>query len=421
MDQYYKRILDEQITQKLKTIGAIYIRGPKWCGKTTTAKRYAKSVVELQKSTAMNDYIALANNAPSVLLKREKPVLIDEWQLAPTIWNAVRTYVDDVNSPGQFILTGSATPIEDATLHSGTGRIGRLTMYPMSLYESLDSNGQISLKDIVNQTAKMDGVVSSLNIEKIAYVLCRGGWPSTMDKDPHFSVLLAKDYVDALCESDVAKTVGVPLNPLLVRTLMRSYSRNVSTMVTDKTILEDVRFHYGDISDTMIRNYIQALEKLYVIDEIPAWNPNLRSKTVIRSSNKKSFVDPSLACAALDISPEKLLLDYQTFGLLFENLCLRDLKIYAGANGGYVRHYRDQYGLECDAVIHFDNGRYGLVEIKLGTQELNKAASNLLKLNQLIQSHQMPKPDFLLIITGSDYAYQRKDGVLVVPIGCLKD
>jgi len=421
MLKYYPRIIDRTIAEKLQYTGAIFIRGPKWCGKSTSARQIAKSQVLLGDASDSTNYLELAKMAPSIILKGTTPRLIDEWQLAPQLWNTIKTEIDRRNLPNQFILTGSATPVDDDSHHPGTGRIARIDMYPMSLYESQESSGKISLANFLKNTnINIDGIESSLTIDDYAYLICRGGWPSTLSLKRELAVKVAKDYLLSLTEDDIARTARLPHNPRLTRLLLRSYARNIATIDSYKSIFNDVKSQYSDVSDSLLYQYLNALERLFIIDEIEAWNPNLRSKNVIRSAKKKHLIDPSLAAASLDASPESLLLDVKTMGLMFESLVARDLKIYATSNGGYVNHYRDAYGLECDTVLHFDNGKYLLIEIKLGDHHVEMAAKNLLRLNSLIKEKNMTAPSALIIITGTKLAYRRDDGIYVVPLGCLK-
>lgn len=418
---YYERIVDKIIEEKLKYTGAVYIRGPKWCGKSTTAKRVCNSFAELGDIQGDFDYVQLADLSPALVLSGDTPRLIDEWQLAPQLWNAVKSEIDRRNLPGQFVLTGSSTPITDDKRHPGTGRIAQIVMYPMSLYESNNSTGAISLMDLLmNQNIDINGISSKLSIEDYAHLICRGGWPTTINLDKELSIKVAKDYVNSLLEDDISRTAKLPKNTRLTKVLIRSYARNVSTIDSYATIFHDVQSQFSDISDSSLRNYLTALENLYIIDEIEAWNPNLRSKTVIRTSKKKSFIDPSIAAASLGISPNMLLHDLKTFGVLFENLVTRDLKVYANLYGGSLNHYRDKYGLECDAVIHFDNGHYMLVEVKLGSKQIDEAAKNLLKLKALAIEKGITPPTSLVVITAGSIAYLRPDGIFVVPLGCLK-
>lgn len=421
--EYIKRIVDKEIENKLSISGAILIRGPKWCGKTTSAKQIAASVLEMQNPDLQENYIELANTKPSLLLEGEKPRLIDEWQLAPKLWNAVRYAVDNSGIPNQYILTGSATPIEDSTLHSGVGRFAFVTMKPMTLYESGESNGLISLKEILNGNVAIDGIKSDLTYEKIAYLICRGGWPIALTLPEEKALEVAKNYIDVLCESDVSNVDGVSRNPSLARSILKSYARQVSTIDSDQALYEDVKANHVDVSDKTIYNYINTLKKLYILEEIEAWNPNIRSKTALRTSPKKSMTDPSLAVAALGCSPKDIMLDIRTYGLLFENLVNRDLSVYVSSFGGTLKHYRDRYGLECDNVIHFNNGEYALIETKLSGSKIKEAEEHLLNLKNLIMEKE-PKlgvPKFLMVITGTDMAYTTEKGILVVPIGCLKN
>ena len=422
---YIKRIIDREIREKLSCTGAIYIRGPKWCGKTTSAKQIAKSVLEMQNPDLQENYFELADTKPSLLLEGEKPRLIDEWQLAPKLWNAVRYSVDKTSEPAQYILTGSATPTEDDTLHSGTGRFAFITMKPMTLFESGDSNGAISIPDLLNGRTDIDGEKTDLTYEKIAYVLCRGGWPNAISGklSEKKALEIPKNYLDVLCESDISKVDGVKRNPSLSRAVFKSYARQLSTINSNRSMYADIRANYADVSEKTITDYINTLKKLFIIEEIEAWNPNIRSKTSIRTAPKKSMTDPSIAAAALGCSPKDLMLDIKTFGLLFENLVNRDLKVYLNSIGGDLKHYRDRFGLECDNVIHFHDGKYALVEIKLGGTRIKEAEENLITLKNLILKNEtrLGEPAFLMIITGTDMAYTTERGVLVVPIGCLKD
>ena len=420
--RYIKRIIDKEIKEKLSATGAILIRGPKWCGKTTSAKQIAKSVLDMQDPDLQENYLELAVTKPSLLLEGEKPRLIDEWQLAPRLWNAVRYSVDQTSKPAQYILTGSATPVEDDSLHSGTGRFAFITMKPMTLYETGDSNGSVSISGLLGGKRGIDGKKTSLTYEKIAYALCRGGWPNTVKLNEKSALDVPKNYLDILCESDISKVDGVKRNPMLARAILKAYARQVSTINSSKTLYKDVQANYSDISERTIFDYINTLKRLYIIEEIEAWNPNIRSKTSIRTAPKKSMADPSLAVAALRCSPKELMLDIKTFGLLFENLVNRDLSVYVNSIGGNLKHYRDRFGLECDNVIQFHNGKYALVEIKLGGARIKEAEEHLITLKELIVKNEpnLAPPEFLMIITGTEMAYETENGVFVVPIGCLK-
>ena len=420
--QYIKRITDKEIEKKLRTSGAVVIRGPKWCGKTTSAKQYAKSILEMQNPDMTDNYVKIANVKPSLLLEGEKPRLIDEWQIAPKLWNAVRYAVDNSGDINQFILTGSATPVEDDTMHSGTGRFAFVNMKPLSLYESGESNGSISLKDIVEGKIDIDGKKSNLTYEDLAYVLCRGGWPNSLKMDRNDALEVAKNYIDALVNSDISRVDGVKRDPKLARFILKAYARQVATIGSNQALYEDVKVNFGDVSEKTINDYLNVLKRLYIIEEIEAWNPNIRSKTTIRTSPKKTMVDPSLATAALGCTYQELMYDVDTFGLMFENLVNRDLSIYASSIGGSLKHYRDRYGLECDNILHFDN-KYALIEVKLGANKIPEAEEHLLKLKNLIKENQpkMGEPLFMMVITGTEIAYKTENNVLIVPIGCLKN
>lgn len=420
-EKYLKRCIDSVLEMYLETFGAVLIEGPKWCGKTTTASMQSESIIKLQDPRKFNDYIKLAEINPKALLDGKTPRLIDEWQLAPILWNAIRAEVDERNKEGLFILTGSTTLKNDDTMHSGTGRIARLLMRPMSLYESLDSSGQISLSNLFKQNTEIDGITTSTSIEDISKYICRGGWPSTIGKSEKSSQLIAEDYVNSICESEASSVDGFEKNPNRVRAVLRSYSRNISTLATNRTILNDIAANDMQISEPTLYSYLNALNRLFVIEDIPAWSPSIRSKTVIRSSNKKGIVDPSLAAASLGITPGNIFDDMKTFGFLFESLCIRDLRIYSQEIGGKVYYYRDRYGLECDAVIRLNDGKYCLIEIKLGNTDIDKGAENLTKLSNLLMENGKKPPQFLAVVSGGNIAYTRADGVKVIPISCLKN
>lgn len=421
---YIKRIIDKTIAEKMQVMGCVVVKGPKWCGKTTTAGQFAKSVLELQDPVEGAKYKEIAENNIKLLLEGDNPRLIDEWQLIPNIWNAIRYDVDKKAAAGLYIITGSVTPndVETKDLHSGIGRMSFVTMYPMSLYESGDSNGSISLKGILDGSVEVNGQKSDITYERLAYLTCRGGWPSAVKmKDENLALKVAKEYLDVLCESDIENTEKKNINPALTRAIIRAYSRLVCTIEADKTLYDDIRNIYGDVSDPTIMTYLNKLKRLYVTDEIEAWNPNIISRTNMRTAPKKALVDSSIACAALQCSPKELALDPISFGLLFENLVDRDLKIYADSIGGFLRHYRDRYGLECDQVIHFDNGEYALIQTKLGTKKIKEASEKLIELRDKIKAKGKKEPKFLMVVTGSDMAYTTNEGVLIVPIGCLRD
>ena len=383
----------------------------------------------MQDSDKTKGYLATAEIKPSLLLLGNKPRLIDEWRMAPVLWDAVRNSVDEINKTGLYILTGSSSIDNKQIMHSGTGRIAKLVMRPMSLYESNESNGQISLKELFdNKNLNIDGIKSNLSIEKLIFASCRGGWPSSLFKKEENALMTSKIYIDNICEIDCSTVDGVERNPRRMRNILRSYSRNISTLASDKTILKDLISNDINMDVRTLKSYLTALEKLYVIEEIPAWSPSIRSKSAIRSSNKREFIDPSTAVASLNLSPQILMQDLNTFGFIFETLCIRDLKVYSSLLGGEVSYYHDKYGLESDAVLHLDDGRYALIEIKLGSNQIIEGAKHLLHLKELIckankenNNLHIKEPDLLIILTGGEMSYTRPDGVKVIPIGCLKN
>lgn len=424
MRKYKARIADEILKKRLLGKGAVLIEGPKWCGKTTTAEQIAGSILYMADPEKEKQNRTMAEISPGRLLKGEVPRLIDEWQIAPKLWDAVRFEVDHRDELGQFILTGSAVPASYEEIHhTGTGRFSWILMRPMSLFESLDSNGAVSLKELFEAPEQIDGE-NHLDLNKLAFLVCRGGWPRAVDLDDEIALEQAFDYYDAVVKSDISRADGINRNPERVKRLMRSYARNQGSQATNSVLKDDIAANDADSLDTdTVYSYITALKKIFVIEEMEAWNPNLRSKTAIRTSNTRYFVDPSIAAAALGLGPQDLIDDLNTFGLLFETMCIRDLRVFADALNGKVYHYRDKTELECDAVIHLRNGSYGLIEIKLGGDKLiEEGAENLKKLRDRIDTVKMKEPSFLLVIVGvGDYAYRRPDGVYVVPIGCLKD
>lgn len=424
MGTYKNRIVDGKLQRKLKGIGAVLIEGPKWCGKTTTAVQHAKSVLFMDESEREKQNLQMAEVNPEKLLDGETPRLIDEWQLAPKLWDTIRYTVDHRDGEGHFILTGSAVPVENESVHhSGTGRFAWLTMRPMSLWESGDSTGEVSVNGLFSNVCNIEGS-SDKNLDDIAYLVCRGGWPGTLGLDKDVALDLAFDYYDGVVRSDISRADGVSKNPERVKRLMRSYARHQGTQANIAVIGADMAGNEsGSLDDDTIYSYLNALRKIFVVEDMPAWNPNLRSKTVVRTSDTRYFVDPSIATAALGIGPNDLINDLKTFGLLFETMAVRDLRVYADAIEGRVYHYRDKSGLECDAVIHLRNGKYGLVEIKIGGDKLiEEGVATLLTLSRNIDSGKMSEPSFLMVLTGiGTYAYRRTDGVYVVPIGCLKD
>lgn len=428
--KYLKRIADNQLKLRLEAFGAVQIKGPKWCGKTTTAEMQAKSVIKMQDPDTREGYLAAARTKPSLLLKGETPKLIDEWQVAPVLWDAVRHAVDERRLKGQFILTGSTVIDDEEIMHTGTGRISTMSMYPMSLYESQESNGNISLKELFeNRDLDIDGLTSDLSVEELIFVACRGGWPASLDDmSDAAKLLIAKDYVDIICSEDISRVDKVQRNPALAKLIMRSYARNQCTLAKKTSMLADVSVEKESTTITTFDNYVEALEKLYVIEDIEAWSPAIRSATAIRTGKKRCFVDPSIAVAAMGASPQSLELDLKTFGFIYECMCIRDLKIYSQALGGTLSYYHDRYGLEADAVLHLADGRYALIECKLGSREIEEGVRHLMELKNLIKERnekekQMPLrlPDILIVLTGGKLAYTREDGVKVIPLGCLKD
>lgn len=428
--KYLSRIADRTLDLRLEAFGAVQIAGPKWCGKTTTAERRAASVIKMQDPDRRDGYLATARTKPSLLLKGAVPRLIDEWQVAPVIWDAVRHAVDERRAKGQFILTGSTVIDDGEIMHTGTGRISRMAMYPMSLFESLESNGSVSLRGMFDRADyDIDGAMSQLSIEDLIFAACRGGWPASLDvMSRQAKLLIAKDYVEIICEEDISRVDKVRRNPALARQILRSYARNICTLAKKTSMLADMLVEMEGVSMRTFDEYVCALEKLFVIDDIEAWSPAIRSKTVIRTGKKRCFVDPSIAVAALGASPESLELDLNTFGFIFECLCFRDLRVYSQALGGRLSYYHDRNGLEADAVLHLDDGRYALIECKLGSREIEQGASHLLEIKRLVAEKnkadsqiKLREPDLMIVLTGGEMAYTRDDGVKVVPIGCLRD
>lgn len=421
---YKHRIADTLLQRKLQGVGAVLIEGPKWCGKTTTAEHQAGSVVYMDDIEEGTNWQQMASINPKAILVGDTPRLIDEWQLSPRLWDAVRFEVDHRGEDGQFILTGSAVPIEtDKIHHSGTGRIAWLTMRTMSLWESGDSNGSVSLKELFNDPEQIISG-NSLTLDDIAYLVCRGGWPRATLQSKDIALDRAFDYYDAIVKNDISRADGVRRDRERTHRIMKSYARHQGTQASISVIADDVRAGEEiSIDDKTVYSYLAALKKIFVIEDMPAWNPNLRSKTAIRTSDNHYFVDPSIATAALGLGPKDLMNDLNTFGLLFETLCVRDLRVFADIIDGKVYHYRDKNGLECDAVVHLRNGSYGLIEIKLGGEVLiNEGVDTLMTLASKIDTTQMKAPSFLMVLTAvGKFAYRREDGVYVVPIGCLKD
>lgn len=424
MKIYRKRIADEILKRKLEGKGVVLIEGPKWCGKTTTAEQVASSILYMDNPEKKEQNINMSEVNPKRLLKGETPRLIDEWQIAPKLWDAIRFEVDHRDELGQFILTGSAVPAntKDVT-HSGTGRFTWLMMRPMTLFESGDSTGEVSFKELFEGNLDVDGS-SNIDIDRLAFLICRGGWPKAIGMRDEIALDQAFDYIEAVIHSDINRADNIKKNPDKVRRLMRSYARNQGTQIANTELAKDIQGNdETSLNEETIATYIDALKKIFVIEDMQAWNPNLRSKTAIRSSDTRYYIDPSIAAASLGIGPNDLINDLKTFGFLFETLCVRDLRVFSDALNGEVYHYRDKNGQECDAVVHLRNGKYGLIEIKLGGEKLIEEGVETLKsMKSKIDINKMNSPSFLMVLTGiGDYAYQRSDGVLVVPIGCLKN
>ena len=424
MKKYRNRVVDAILQEKLEGKGAVLIEGPKWCGKTTTAEQIAKSVLYMDDPQSKEQNVNMAALNPKRLLSGETPRLIDEWQIAPKLWDAIRFEVDHRDDLGQFVLTGSAVPPDTKEItHSGTGRFSWLMMRPMSLYESGESTGEVSLSGLFEGKGEVDGE-SKLDLERIAFLICRGGWPRSIDMRDKIALNQAIDYYDAVVHSDINRADGVEKNPERVKRLMRSLARNQGQQIANTAIAADIAANNeSTINQETVASYISALKKIFVVEDMPAWNPNLRSKSAIRTSDTRYFVDASIAAAALGIGPNDLINDLNTMGFLFETMCVRDLRVYAEALGGSVYHFRNKAGLECDAVVHLRNGSYGLIEIKLGGKRLiREGVETLTSLTESIDTSKMKEPAFRMILTAADqYAYRREDGICIVPVGCLKD
>ena len=421
---YRPRIADGMLKNQLSASGMVLIQGPKWCGKTTTAEQQAGSILYMDLPRTRASNLLLAETDPQVLFQGDVPRLIDEWQLAPKLWDAARFEVSHRGKPGQLIFTGSAVPPDMSELtHSGTGRVAWLTMRPMSLWESGDSNGKVSVASLFNgEFSPAESV--DISLKELAFLVSRGGWPGSLELSRDAALLQAMNYLNGVIHSDISRADNVRRDPESALRLLRSYARHQGQQVPVSTIYADLSGNgMPSMGEDTIVSYIQALKKIFVIEDMPAWSPNLRSKTAIRTSDTRYFVDPSIAVAAMAVGTDDLLNDLNTFGLFFETLAVRDLRVYADALGGQVYHYRDKNGLECDAVIHLRNGNFGLVEIKLGGDTLiDGGAETLLKLSSKLDTQKMKQPSFLMVLTGiGQYAYCRKDGVYVVPIGCLKN
>lgn len=423
MSEYKQRIADQLLAEQLDTTGAVLVQGPKWCGKTTTAAQAAKSVLYMDDPETKENNLLLADSNAKTLLEGATPRLIDEWQIATKLWDAARFVIDRRNETGQFIFTGSAVPADtSAIFHSGTGRFAWLTMRPMSLFESGESNGSMSLRALFDGKAEA-ALANQLTLQELAFLVCRGGWPGTLRLQQKSALRQAYNYIEAVANSDISRVDGVSRDASFAKRLMRSYARHQGAQVPISTICKDLQENENQsMSEDTIASYLNALRKIFVVEDMPAWNPNLRSKTAIRTSDTRYFVDPSVAAAALGLGPDDLMKDLNTFGLLFETLAVRDLRVFADALDGELFHYRDKNGLECDAVIHLRNGHYGLIEIKLGGDKLiGEGVKTLNSLAEKIDTEKMPEPSFKMVLTGiGQYAFQCKDGVYIVPIGSLK-
>lgn len=431
---YLKRTADGYLSLQLASSGAVLIEGPKWCGKTTTAAQQAKSIISLQDPDMRDSYQATAAVKPSLLLAGDTPRLIDEWQEAPVLWDAVRTMVDKRNEFGQFIMTGSnsidSKKKKEYIKHSGSGRIAKMQMLPMSLYESLESNGKISLQSLFDvPELDIDGITSDMTIEDLIFAACRGGWPASLKASFDKAKLqIAKNYIRTVCDTDVSTIDGIERNEKIAKAILQSYARNISTLAKKSVIYKDVNEHLEGISDTTFDTYLNALQRLFVIQDVDAWSPAIRSASAIRRGSKREFVDPSIAVAALGLSPQALYTDLKTFGFLFECMAIRDLKAYSMSLGGSISYYHDRYDLEADAVLHLEDGRYALIEFKLGSKEIEEGAGHLKEIKRLVQEHnkvekqiKLREPDLMMVITGGHMAYTRPDGVKIIPLACLKD
>ncbi len=417
--EYLKRIADAELAEKLARSGAVVIRGAKWCGKTETARQQAASVLYMQDPDEYAHNSLLAETKPSLLLQGDQPRLIDEWQDAPQLWDAVRFAVDRQHGAGHFILTGSATPGETPR-HSGVGRFSFMTMRPMSLFESRDSSGDVSLSQLFTDPSSIEGM-SNADIEDYAHLVCRGGWPEAVISPSKSAAYgMAKDYLTAVANEDISRVDGTQRNPAYALLVMRAYASKTATQANMAAIRNDMKAQGSELSRNTVDAYVAALRKLYVFEDLESWKPSLRDKTRIATTPTRHFVDPSLAAAAMGATPDILLRDIPTFGILFESLCVRDLRIYAESMGGKVHHYHDDSGKEADAVIVLDDGRWGLVEVKLGASNVEEGARNLIDLKEKIDCSLMGEPAFLMVMTAGPYAYQRNDGVAVVPPACLR-
>lgn len=418
--KYLPRVVDSEIDELMEIMGAVLIEGCKWCGKSTTGSYHAKSIIEFQNPDKKQEYDEIKNTKPSLFLKGEKPRMFDEWQMYPVVWDSIRTDVDHSRLKGQYILTGSAKPSEGQIMHTGTGRISGVLMRPMSLFESGESTGEVSFNDILE--GKDISGVSNLSLEDIASIIIRGGWPASIEVKSDAKYRFAQEYVKSLIHEEVKKVDNVERNPEKMRNVLRSLARNISTPVSNTTLENNVKNSFDDyISRPTLADYLNTLEKLFVIEDVNVTNLNFRSKYAIRTRPKKYFVDPSIATAILEMKPNDLIKDLNTFGFMFESLCIRDLKIYTQHYGGDITFYRDEKDFEIDAILRTSSGKWGAIEIKLGAGYIDLAANNLLKFKNRVDIKKCGEPSFLMVLTGANYSYKRDDGVYVVSIGTLKN
>jgi len=422
-DKYVKRIVDPYIKEYLELMGALLIEGPKWCGKTRTAEEFAKSILYIRTKNQIESLKLAISNGVNNSLEGDTPRLIDEWQSVPEIWDAIKFEVDHRRGKrGQFILTGSSTPPKDSVVHSGAGRIARVTMRPMSLFESGESNGQVALSSLFELDDKISiGGYSELTVDKLAFALVRGGWPESLRDISSKASRTASEYVKAIINSDFFCDDDSKKDPDSIRRIIESISRNISTPASKETIRKGVNGADGKMTDVTLTNYLKAMERIFFVENLPAWNPHIRSKTRLMKSMKWHFADPSVATASLRASSDALLMDYNAFGLLFESLCVRDLRIYSQPLDGMVSYFCNKNGHEVDIIVELPGGKWGAVEVKLGDDHINEGAANLLKLRDDIDLEYMKQPSFLMVLTAGQSGYRRPDGVLVVPIGCLRD
>ena len=427
--EYRLRLQDDELAFRLECSGAVLIEGPKWCGKTSLAEHQVKSIIRMQDPDKRQGYLQTAATKPSLLLDGDNPRLIDEWQEAPVLWDAVRVSVDARGETGLYILTGSNSVDKSQINHSGTGRIARMRLETMSLFETGESNGTVSLSALFKNPNMEIEAKSDLEIEQIIFAACRGGWPGFLSrKSDRAKLQIVRDYIDSVCETDISTVDGIKRNPSWARQILRSYARNISTLAKESNILKDVVSASESISHDTLASYLQAFEKLFLIQDIEAWCPSIRSATAIRSGKKRGFCDPSVAVVASGLNPEYYMTDLQSFGFIFESLCMRDLRAYSARDDGKISYYHDRYNLEADCVLHLRDGKYALIEFKLGSSEIEEASRHLLEIKRLVSEYNkkgnspsLREPDLLLIITGTEYAYRRKDGIFIIPIGCLRD